>query len=201
MELLKLKERLEIATQVGESHFREFKSAFQGPPSAKSQRDIKDVCQDISKTLVAFANADGGELFVGVEDDLVVDDKDAAYTNPDDAVKFVKATNIDSLAVAIGTAHGLYKGEPKLDFDRLIEIRKKVDIPSYQVKPGDVISLMENDKEMAIVKSSLEALHNRVEYISYDDKKMEGTYVRLPERSELNADIDEALSIEFYNRN
>ena len=69
MELLKLKERLEIATQVGESHFREFKSAFQGPPSAKSQRDIKDVCQDISKTLVAFANADGGELFVGVEDD------------------------------------------------------------------------------------------------------------------------------------
>ena len=54
MELLKLKERLEIATQVGESHFREFKSAFQGPPSAKSQRDIKDVCQDISKTLVSL---------------------------------------------------------------------------------------------------------------------------------------------------
>lgn len=51
MELLKLKERLEIATQVGESHFREFKSAFQGPPSAKSQRDIKDVCQDISKNI------------------------------------------------------------------------------------------------------------------------------------------------------
>ena len=76
----------------------------------------------------------------------------------------------------------------------------KVDIPSYIVKPGDVISLKENDKELAIVKSSLEALQNRVEYISYDDKKMEGTYVRMPERSELNADIDESLIIEYYNR-
>lgn len=73
----------------------------------------------------ATVEAELGKL-VGVEDDLVVDDKDAAYTNPDDAVKFVKATNIDSLAVAIGTAHGLYKGEPKLDFDRLVEIRKKL---------------------------------------------------------------------------
>ena len=76
----------------------------------------------------ATVEAELGKL-VGVEDDLVINDKDGAYTNPDDAVKFVEATNIDSLAVAIGTAHGLYKGEPKLDFDRLVEIRNKVDIP------------------------------------------------------------------------
>ncbi len=76
----------------------------------------------------------------------------------------------------------------------------KVDIPSYIVKPGDVIGLKEKDKELAIVKASLEALQNRVEYVSYDDKKMEGTYVRMPERSELNADIDESLIIEYYNR-
>ena len=78
---------------------------------------------------------------------------------------------------------------------------KKVDIPSYQVKPGDVIGLKDSDKEMAVVKASLEALHNRVEFVTFDEKKMEGTYVRLPERSELNADIDEALVIEYYNRN
>ncbi len=77
---------------------------------------------------------------------------------------------------------------------------KKVNIPSYIVKPGDIISLMENDKELSIVKSSLEALHNRVDFISYDEKKMEATYVRMPERSELNADIDEALIVEYYNR-
>lgn len=69
MDLLKLKERIEIAIEMGESHFREFKSALQGPSHQKVQRPIKDVCQDISKTLVAFANADGGELLVGVEDD------------------------------------------------------------------------------------------------------------------------------------
>ncbi len=77
---------------------------------------------------------------------------------------------------------------------------KRVDIPSYQVKTGDVISLMENDKELKVVRESLEALKNRVEFVSYDDKKMEATYVRMPERSELNADIDEALIIEYYNR-
>ncbi|KES16746.1 MULTISPECIES: tagatose bisphosphate family class II aldolase [Gilliamella] len=65
----------------------------------------------------------------GVEDDLVVDAKDALYTNPQQAIEFVKKTNIDSLAIAIGTAHGMYKSEPKLDFDRLSEIRSVVDIP------------------------------------------------------------------------
>ena len=75
-----------------------------------------------------------------------------------------------------------------------------MDIPSYRVKPGDIIGLMEKDKELTVVKAALEALHNRVEYINFDEKKMEATYVRMPERSELNADIDEALIIEYYNR-
>lgn len=65
----------------------------------------------------------------GMEDDLVVDDKDAHYTHPLQARDFVARTGIDSLAVAIGTAHGLYTAEPKLDFDRLAEIRNQVDIP------------------------------------------------------------------------
>ena len=63
----------------------------------------------------------------GKEDDLECDDP--GYTDPQDAVKFVKETGISSLAVAIGTAHGIYKGEPKLDLDRLSEIRAVVDIP------------------------------------------------------------------------
>ncbi len=63
----------------------------------------------------------------GKEDDLVV--KDAAYTDPKQAKEFVDRTGITSFAVAIGTAHGFYKGIPQLDIDRLIEIRKLVDIP------------------------------------------------------------------------
>lgn len=65
----------------------------------------------------------------GVEDDLVVDAKDAMFTEPDAAVEFIQRTGIDSLAVAIGTAHGLYKEEPRLDFDRLAKISAKTDIP------------------------------------------------------------------------
>lgn len=65
----------------------------------------------------------------GQEDDLVVDVADSFYTDPSSAQTFVEQTGIDSLAVAIGTAHGLYKSEPKLDFERLADIRKIVDIP------------------------------------------------------------------------
>ena len=77
-ELLRLKERLEIALEISESDYREFKSAYEGKPaigdmpSEKKPRDFKAVCAHIAKTLVAFANADGGELYVGVEDNNTV---------------------------------------------------------------------------------------------------------------------------------
>ena len=58
----------------------------------------------------------------------------------------------------------------------------------------------ENDKNLSVVKSSLEALNNRVEFVTFDEAKMAGTYVRYPERSELNIDINESLIVEFYNR-
>ena len=77
---------------------------------------------------------------------------------------------------------------------------KKVDIPSYQVKPGDVIAVKENSKEHPVIKASLEAINKRVEFITYDEKNMSATYVRYPERSELNPEINEALIVEFYNR-
>ncbi len=77
---------------------------------------------------------------------------------------------------------------------------KKVDIPSYRCKPGDVIAIKESDKELAIVKSSLEALSKRVDFVTYDEAKMVATFVRYPERSELNGEINESLIVEFYNR-
>jgi ATP-dependent DNA helicase RecG len=68
IEILRLKERVQIALELGESHYREFKSAIEGPPDKKVSRGTKEICDDIASTLVAFANADGGELLVGVED-------------------------------------------------------------------------------------------------------------------------------------
>lgn len=65
----------------------------------------------------------------GTEDDITVDERDAALTIPKEAKEFAESTGIDTLAIAIGTAHGIYKGEPKLDFQRLKEIRSLVDLP------------------------------------------------------------------------
>ena len=70
--LLRLKERVEIAIELGESYYREFKSGFEGPPGDKKPRDFKDICYNVAKELVAFANADGGELFIGIEDDNTI---------------------------------------------------------------------------------------------------------------------------------
>lgn len=63
----------------------------------------------------------------GKEDDLDV--KNAIYTDPMEAAEFVERTGVNSLAVAIGTAHGLYAGKPKIDLERLSEIRKVVGVP------------------------------------------------------------------------
>ncbi len=84
----------------------------------------------ITKKVVEYAHARGvvveGELgrLAGVEDAVNVSAKDATYTDPDQAVEFVKRTGVDSLAIAIGTSHGAYKfkGEPQLDFARLEKI-------------------------------------------------------------------------------
>jgi ketose-bisphosphate aldolase len=65
----------------------------------------------------------------GSEEEIKVEDKDAYFTNPEDVVTFVKATGIDALAIAVGTIHGFYKSEPKLDFDRIAAIRNLSDIP------------------------------------------------------------------------
>lgn len=87
-------------------------------------KKVTDYCHRYDVSVEAELGRLGGQ-----EDDLVVEVKDALYTNPEQAFEFVRQTGIDSLAVAIGTAHGLYAAEPKLDFDRLEEIRQRVNVP------------------------------------------------------------------------
>jgi tagatose 1,6-diphosphate aldolase GatY/KbaY len=74
----------------------------------------------------------------GVEDDMHVSAENAFFTDPQDARSFVELTGVDSLAVAIGTAHGLYTQRPKIDFDRLAEIQQVVDIPLVLHGASDV---------------------------------------------------------------
>ena len=77
---------------------------------------------------------------------------------------------------------------------------KKVDIPSYRVKPGDVIAIKENSADHKGIEIALANKIKRVDFINYDEAKRTATYVRYPERSELNADIKESLIVEFYSR-
>ena len=77
---------------------------------------------------------------------------------------------------------------------------KKVDIPSYRVKPSDVIAIKENSNEHKGIEIALANKIKRPEFVSFDEGKRVATYVRYPERSELNAEINESLIVEFYSR-
>lgn len=65
----------------------------------------------------------------GTEDDITVSEREAKFTDPAEAEHFVQATKVDALAIAIGTAHGQYIGIPKLDFERLTQIRERISTP------------------------------------------------------------------------
>lgn len=109
-------------------------------------------------------------------------------------------SRLDNLVYRIGFSTTRRGARQLVNHGHVTVNGKKVDIPSYRVKPGEVISIKEDDKNLKIVTESLAKVSKRVEFITYDEGKMEGTYVRLPERNELNADINEALIVEFYNK-
>ena len=83
---------------------------------------------EVAKSVGVSVEAELGKIG-GTEDDITVDERDAMLTDPKEAKEFVERTGVDSLAVSIGTAHGQYKGEPKLDFERLEKIKSFVKIP------------------------------------------------------------------------
>lgn len=83
---------------------------------------------EVARAIGVSVEAELGKIG-GTEDDITVDEKEAAFTDPQEAREFVEATGVDALAVAIGTAHGIYKGEPRLDFERLKKITSLIDIP------------------------------------------------------------------------
>jgi len=105
-------------------------------PFAENARLVKSVV-DFCHRNDCSVEAELGRLG-GVEDDMDVDEESAFLTDPQEARRFVELTGIDSLAVAIGTAHGLYTKRPKIDFQRLGEIRETVDIPLVLHGASDV---------------------------------------------------------------
>jgi fructose-bisphosphate aldolase class II len=83
---------------------------------------------EVAKAVGVSVEAELGKIG-GTEDDVSVKAWEASMTDPEEAKMFVENTDVDALAIAIGTAHGQYKGTPKLDFERLQKVRSLVDIP------------------------------------------------------------------------
>ena len=109
-------------------------------------------------------------------------------------------SRLDNVVYRMGLATTRKAARQVVNHGHITVNGKKVDIPSYQVKPGDVIAVKEASKEHKAILESLEKNAKTVEYVEFDKKKLSGTYVRMPERSELPADIKESLVVEFYNK-
>lgn len=117
-------------------------------------------------------------------------------------VNFLKLLEcrLDNLVYRLGFATTRAQARQLVNHGHIIVDGKKVDIPSYRVQPGQKISVKETSKGLKVVKESLAAKLARVEYVSYDETTMTGTFVRLPERSEFLPEINEQQIVEFYNR-
>lgn len=109
-------------------------------------------------------------------------------------------SRLDNLVYRMGLAKTRRASRQIVNHGHILVNGKRVDIPSYQVKPGDIISVRESSINHPVIKECLENTTNRVAFVTFDDKKMSGSYVRYPEREELNAEINESLIVEFYNR-
>ena len=107
---------------------------------------------------------------------------------------------LDNLVYRLGLAATRRQARQLVNHGHITVDGKKVDIPSYSCKPGQVIGLKESSRGLQIVKEALEAMVTRKEYVAFDENKLEGTFVRLPERNEFLTEIKENLIVEFYNR-
>ena len=109
-------------------------------------------------------------------------------------------SRLDNLVYRLGFASTRRAARQLVNHGHVTVNGKKVDIPSFRVKVGSTIALKEESKDHKAVKDALSKVLNRVEFVTFDENKLSGTFVRLPERSELNPEINESLIVEFYNR-
>ena len=109
-------------------------------------------------------------------------------------------SRIDNLVYRMGMARTRRSARQIVNHGHILVNGKKVNIPSYTCKPGDIISVKENSKNHPAILDALELKLSTPAYLEFDAKAMSGKYVRVPDRSELNQDINEQLIVEYYNR-
>lgn len=109
-------------------------------------------------------------------------------------------SRLDNLVYRLGLARTRRAARQLVNHGHIVVDGGRVDIPSYRVKPGQTISVREKSRNLEIIKESIEINNFVPDFLTFDAEKLEGTYTRFPERSEMPAEVNEAFIVEFYSR-
>lgn len=109
-------------------------------------------------------------------------------------------SRLDNMVYRLGFATTRRQARQLVNHGHILLNGVKTDIASCQVKVGDVISVKERSRSLEIIKNALASQTHVPGFVEVDADKMEGKFIRLPERSELNQEINESLIVEYYNR-
>lgn len=107
---------------------------------------------------------------------------------------------LDNVVYRLGLATTRRQARQLVNHGHILVDGKRVDIPSYHVEVGQVISVREKSQNVSVIKDAVEATVGRPAFVSFDEEKLAGSLTRLPERDELYPEIDESLVVEFYNK-
>lgn len=109
-------------------------------------------------------------------------------------------SRLDNLVFRSGFARTRRQARQFVNHGHFLVNGAKVDLPSYLVQPGDVISVAEGSKDLVVIKANLDTLATAVPFVTTDKEKLTARFDRKPERTEVAQEINEAQIIEFYNR-
>ncbi|MEH7494965.1 small subunit ribosomal protein S4 [Bacillus niacini] len=109
-------------------------------------------------------------------------------------------SRLDNVVYRLGLARTRRAARQLVNHGHILVDGSRVDIPSYRLAAGQTISLREKSRNLVAVKEAVEVNNFVPDYLTFDADKLEGTFTRLPERSELPAEINETLIVEFYSR-
>lgn len=113
---------------------------------------------------------------------------------------FLLESRLDNLVYRLGFATTRRQARQLVNHGHILVDGKKVDIPSFTVKPGQTIEVKEGSRNLTVINEALEATLNTPAFVEVDKENKKGKYVRLPERNEINTEVNELLVVEFYNR-
>ena len=109
-------------------------------------------------------------------------------------------SRLDNVVYRLGFANTRRQARQLVNHGHIEVNGKKLSIPSYLVKPGEKISVKEVSRNLVVIKEALASMTGRKDFVSFDDNKMVGEFVRYPERTEILPEIKENLIVEFYNK-